>query len=163
MVRRADPLNDPAPLIRRIYGYVAYRIGDGPEAEDVAAEVFERAVRYRKSYDPNRSAPATWLTAIARGVLADRAAQQVPAPVGDPADEADPADLEAESVQRLDLRAAVAQLSERDRELIGLRYGADLAAAQIAELLEAEPHAIEVALSRAVARLRALTDIAAGV
>jgi RNA polymerase sigma factor (sigma-70 family) len=66
-------------------------------------------------------------------------------------------------VQRLDLRAAVAQLSERDRELIGLRYGADLAAAQIAELLEAEPHAIEVALSRAVARLRALTDVAAGV
>jgi len=67
--------------------------------------------------------------------------------------------VEAESVQRLDLQAAVAQLSERDRELIGLRYGADLTAAQIAELLESEPHAVEVSLSRAVSRLRSFATV----
>ena len=54
----------------------------------------------------------------------------------DATDQADPLDVEGEIVQRLDLQAAVAQLSERDRELIGLRYGADLTAAQIAELLD---------------------------
>ena len=62
-------------------------------------------------------------------------------------------------MQRLDLQAAVAQLSERDRELIGLRYGADLTAAQIAELLESEPHAVEVSLSRAVSRLRSFATV----
>ena len=72
MGRKADPLSDPAPLIRRVYAYVAYRIGDGPEAEDVSSEVFERALRYRWSYNPDKAAPVTWLMAIARSVLADR-------------------------------------------------------------------------------------------
>ena len=43
MIRARDPLADPEPLIRRVYAYVAYRIGDGPDAEDVTSEVFERA------------------------------------------------------------------------------------------------------------------------
>src|ERR1051326_5073323 len=72
MGRKADPLGDPAPLIRRVYAYVAYRIGDGPEAEDVSSEVFERALRYRWSYNPDKASPITWLMAIARSVLADR-------------------------------------------------------------------------------------------
>src|SRR5436190_13199498 len=37
-----DPLADPEPLIRRIYAYVAYRIGDGPDAEDVTSATIER-------------------------------------------------------------------------------------------------------------------------
>ena len=46
-----DPLTNPVPLIRRVYSYVAYRIGDGVDAEDVTSDVFERAIRYRESYD----------------------------------------------------------------------------------------------------------------
>ena len=159
MGRKADPLSDPAPLIRRVYAYVAYRIGDGPEAEDVSSEVFERALRYRWSYNPDKAAPITWLMAIARRVLADRGGGDETLVAGDAIDRADPLDVEGESVQRLDLQAAVAQLSERDRELIGLRYGADLTAAQIAELLESEPHAVEVSLSRAVSRLRSFATV----
>src|SRR4051812_42881110 len=65
MARRIDPLNgDPAPLIRRIYRYVADRIG-GLDAEDVAAELFERAIWYQISYAPKGSAPTVWLTPIA--------------------------------------------------------------------------------------------------
>ena len=61
-----DPLADPAPLIRRVYAYVAYRMGDGPEAEDVTSETFERALRYRDSYDHRRGEPVAWLIGIAR-------------------------------------------------------------------------------------------------
>ena len=159
MRRNADPLSDPAPLIRRVYAYVAYRIGDGPEAEDVSSQVFERALRYRSSYDPDKASPITWLMAIARRVLADRGGGAETLVAGDEVDPADPLDVEGESVQRLDLQAAVSQLSERDRELLGLRYGADLTAAQIAELLESEPHAVEVSLSRAVSRLRSFATV----
>ena len=41
-----------------------------------------------------------------------------------------------------------------DRELLSLRYGADLTARQIAELLELKTNAVEVALHRALGRLR---------
>jgi RNA polymerase sigma-70 factor (ECF subfamily) len=53
---------------------------------------------------------------------------------------------------------ALDALSDRDRELIGLRYGAGLKARQIAELLDSTPNAIDVSLHRAVARMRAFID-----
>jgi DNA-directed RNA polymerase specialized sigma24 family protein len=55
-----DPLANPEPLIRRVYAYVAYRIGDGADAEDVTSDVFERALRYRESYDQSKGEPAAW-------------------------------------------------------------------------------------------------------
>ena len=44
-----DPLRDVAPLVRRVYAYAAYRVGDGPDAEDVTSATFERALRYRQT------------------------------------------------------------------------------------------------------------------
>jgi RNA polymerase sigma-70 factor (ECF subfamily) len=63
-------------------------------------------------------------------------------------------DLEAEAVERLALEDALARLSARDRDLLALRYGADLRARQIAELFGSTTNAVEVALHRALARLR---------
>ncbi len=65
-----------------------------------------------------------------------------------------PGDLEQEAIQRISLAAEVERLSVRDRELVALRYGADLTAAQIAELLGLTTNAVEVGLHRALARLR---------
>jgi RNA polymerase sigma factor (sigma-70 family) len=56
------------------------------------------------------------------------------------------------------LSAALGQLGDRDRELIALRYGAELTAAQIAELLGMQTNAVEVALHRALGRLRRILD-----
>ena len=93
-----DPLADPAPLIRRVYAYVAYRIGDGAEAEDVTSETFERALRYRESYDPRRGEPVAWLIGIARRCI--ETSRLRPEPVAHGVRAADPLDLE------IDRRAA---------------------------------------------------------
>ena len=66
---RRDPLADPERVFRRVYSYVAYRIGDGPEAEDVTSETLERALRYRGSYDPSQGEPIAWILGIARRCL----------------------------------------------------------------------------------------------
>lgn len=152
MLRR-DPLANPEPLIRRVYSYVAYRVGDGPDAEDLTSETFERALRYRKSYDPKKGEPVAWLLGIAKRCVDGRGPRLEFA--SESMDEASPTDLEEETVRRLTVSRAVGGLDERDRELIALRYGADLTARQIAELLGARTNAIEVALHRALGRLRA--------
>ena len=152
-----DPLAHPEPLIRQVYAYVAYRIGAGPDAEDVTSEVFERALRYRSSFDPRRGDPAGWLIGIARRCVDGR--RRFDLPVDDHADgPAASQDVELETIGHLTLRGAVASLSPHDRELIALRYGADLTARQIAELLEMRTNAVEVALHRALGRLRALLE-----
>jgi RNA polymerase sigma-70 factor (ECF subfamily) len=151
---RKDPLADPAPLIRRVYSYVAYRIGDGPDAEDLTSEVFERALKYRASYDPDRGGPVPWLIGIARRCVEGR--RYIPAHVDSAQiEQAVPHDLEASSLERLTLARAVSALDDRGRELLALRYGADLSARQIGVVLGLKTNAVEVSLHRALARVRA--------
>ncbi|HEU4942323.1 MAG TPA: sigma-70 family RNA polymerase sigma factor [Gaiellaceae bacterium] len=154
---RRDPLANPEPLIRRVYAYAAYRLGDGPDAEDVTSETFERALRYRKSYDPAKGEPVAWLLGIAKRCI-DGGWSKMEYATED-VDAVDTSDLEEETIRRLTVSRAVAGLDERDRELIALRYGADLTARQIAELLGARTNAIEVALHRALGRLRGILGV----
>ena len=157
---RHDPLADPQPLIRRVYAYVAYRIGDGADAEDVTSATFERALRYRESFDPRRGDAASWLIGIARRCIADTMKQS-----DTPTDNLPDLPHEGHeelSLSRLDLRAAVGRLDERERELLALRYGADLTARQIAGLLEMKTNAVEVALHRALNSLRSCLEDEAG-
>jgi RNA polymerase sigma factor (sigma-70 family) len=148
-----DPFARTEELIRRVYAYVAYRIGPGADAEDVTSETFARALRYRASFSASKGDPTAWLIGIARRCVATHYAEQAPA-ADDLADAAAPDDLEERTAQRVDLAAAVAVLADRDRELIALRYGADLTARQIASLLDMRLNAVEVALHRALGRVR---------
>ncbi len=147
-----DPLAHPEGLIRRVYAYVAYRVGDGAAAEDITGETFVRAVRYRESYDPAKGRPADWLLGIASRCVSDTHAEG--ATYSPPEEVVAPGDVAAEAADRLVLRAALSDLSESDRELIALRYGADLSARQIARHLGRRTNSVEVALHRALGRLR---------
>src|SRR5206468_13041454 len=149
-----DPFADPEPLIRRVYSYVAYRIGDGPDAEDVTSTAVERALRYRSSFDPRKGKPQSWLVGIARACVDDFLRTRT-LPAADLAEEAGSEELERNAVLRLTVRAAVAALGDADRELIALRYGADLSTRQIGQLLGMSSGAVDVALHRARERLRA--------
>jgi RNA polymerase sigma-70 factor, ECF subfamily len=152
----SDPLRNPSQLIRRVYSYVAYLIGDGAEAEDITSETFERALRYRDSFDPRRGDPAAWLIGIARRCIADSALKLRPPSEALIQDATE--GPEEDVVRRLELRGAMATLDDRDRELLSLRYGADLTAKQIGELLELKTNAVEVALHRALGRLRSALE-----
>lgn len=150
---RTDPLAHPEALIRRVYAYVAYRIGEGADAEAVTSETFERALRYRRSYDHRRGEPLAWLMGIARRCV-DDAHRTLATSTREADDSSQPGDLEEKTVERLAIRGAVSKLDDRDRELIALRYGADLTSRQIGELLQLTPNAVDVAIHRALAKLR---------
>jgi RNA polymerase sigma-70 factor (ECF subfamily) len=166
-----DPFEDAPQALRRVYAFVAFRIGSGHDAEDITSETLTRALKHRDQYDPSRGSPVVWMIGIARRVMADRArADHVPATAGtewpgrapmrrlelmaEPPEVADPAEVAEQAATRMTVRDAVGSLPDRDRELISLRYGADLSADQIAELLDMRRNAVEVALHRAMTRLR---------
>ncbi len=154
---RPDPLSDPEPLIRKVYAYVAYRVGDGPDAEDVTSATIERALRYRDRFDPRRGDAAGWAIGIARRCISEHFGER-PIPVEHVPEEIAPGELAADSALRMDLRYALARLGDRERELIALRYGADLTARQIGEVLELKTNAVEVALHRALQTLREVLE-----
>jgi len=150
---RIDPLENPQPLIERVYSYVAYRVGDGVHAEDITAEFFERALRYRKRYDDRRGSPISWLIGIARRVIVDHVTSEH-AHTAEIPELGFEHGFEDQIATRLELRAAVQELPERDRELIALRFGADLTGTQIARILGLRTNTVEVALHRALTALR---------
>jgi RNA polymerase sigma factor (sigma-70 family) len=150
-----DPLADVERLIPRVYAYVAYRLGDGADAEDVTSEVFERALRYRDSYSRSKGEPVAWLLGIARRCADTALAGRTEIPT-EIVEVGSNGDMEDAALGRLVVARAVGELGDRDRELVALRYGADLKAAQIAELLGLTTNAVEVALHRALVRLRAI-------
>ena len=158
----SDPLANPHDLIRRVYGFVAYRVGDGPDAEDITSDVFERAVRYRDSYKRSKGEPIAWLIGIARGCIADAHQQRVRRLDTDELDEdeigPEGETVESQTAQRLALHDALARLDERERELVALRYGADLSVRRIGRIVGMKPNAVDVALHRARARLRTLLE-----
>jgi RNA polymerase sigma-70 factor (ECF subfamily) len=155
MIRR-DPLANPEPLIRCVYRYVSYRVGDGPDAEDITSDVFERALRYQDSYDSSRGDPAAWLIGIAQRCIAGAPRPLVVDP--DRADIKAPGRMDEEVQQRLTLKAALATLSDRDQELLALRFGADLSERQIGDMLGLRRSAVAVGVHRALARLREILE-----
>jgi DNA-directed RNA polymerase specialized sigma24 family protein len=47
-VSRRDPFTNAEALIRDLYAYVAYRVSDPSQAEEITSAGFERAVCYRR-------------------------------------------------------------------------------------------------------------------
>src|SRR5215831_1927703 len=98
MPAKNDPLRDPQPLINSVYAYATYRLGDPVAAQDVTNDTFERAIRYRKTFDRSKGTPTAWLIGIARRVIADRAGE-APVILGLEDDERpDSVDVEGSSV-----------------------------------------------------------------
>jgi RNA polymerase sigma-70 factor (ECF subfamily) len=154
---RHDPFGNPEELIRRVYAYVAYRVGDGPDAEDITSEAFARALRYRDTFDPQKGDAVSWLIGISRRCIAAHYGARADV-AADPPEQAAPGDLVDDSIRRLELARALITLDARDRELVALRYGADLTAKQIAGLLGLRVNTVEVALHRVLRKLRSALE-----
>src|SRR5512136_159443 len=60
-----------AEQLPRVYNFFRYRVGDGPEAEDLTSITFEKAWRARHRYRRDLAGFSTWLLAIARNVAID--------------------------------------------------------------------------------------------
>ena len=146
---------------QRVYAFLAYRTGDRMLAEDLLGDVFERAIRAQRRYDPRRGTEEAWLYAIALNLLRDRArraaAERRAFDRLDPAPGAAPFDADG-LARRDELLAAMATLSAHEREAVALRFGADLTVAQIAEATGERITTIEGRLRRGLRRMREILE-----
>jgi RNA polymerase sigma-70 factor (ECF subfamily) len=148
--------------IWQVYGYLAYRTADRAEAEDLTQLTFERALRAWHRYDERKASISTWLLAIARNAFIDHARRHRARPrvsldsgevrEGDLPSEAGPES--ASSGLSPELKAALDRLSQRERSVLALRFGADLQTADIAEMLDLSVANVQQILSRTLRKLR---------
>jgi RNA polymerase sigma factor (sigma-70 family) len=144
-----------------VFAYAATLLRDSAVAEDVTALAFERAYRRRSRFDARRGSARAWLFGIARNAALDElrsrkraASTELPGPPADPSpDEA--AELAAE---RDAVRRALGRLAARDREVIALKYHAELSNAELAAVLGVSASNAGTLLHRAMTKLREAVD-----
>ena len=145
-----------------VYGFFAYRVRCVDDAEDLTQRTFERALRAWRRFDPERGPARAWLMAIARNLLIDhyRADSSQRRRSLEDVDEEQLGSELAEPDLGIDpdLAEALATLSPRDREIVALRFGADLTGPEIAELSGLQLANVQQILSRSLRRLRQRLD-----
>jgi RNA polymerase sigma-70 factor (ECF subfamily) len=146
--------------LRHVYGFLAYRVRDRGLAEDLTQSAFERALRAWPRFDPLKASERTWLLAIARNLLIDHHRRNQPDLPGEiderlMASTAGPEEAFLQSARMEDL---LQTLGEREREIVSLRFGADLTGPEIAELTGLSLANVQQILSRSLRRLRAVIE-----
>ncbi len=144
----------------RVYAFIAYRVRDRPTAEDLTQATFVRALDAWSRFDRRKASELTWLLAIARNLVIDHHRR-------DRSDRSEPIDEyamptlpgpEARITEGPDLSHALAQLGERERELLALRFGGDLNGPEIAALTGLTLANVQQILSRSLRKLREILD-----
>lgn len=142
----------------KIYNFFRFRVGDGPLAEDLTAETFEKAWRKRNRYRHDLASFSTWLYTIARRVAIDHYRKKRPEipyeRAGQLTDGETPEDVTERQAEFRRLSVLLEQLDERERELVALRYGAGLTNRAIAGLTGLSESNVGVILHRTMKRLR---------
>jgi RNA polymerase sigma-70 factor (ECF subfamily) len=163
----ARPADDTAARVARLYrelfpavfGFVRFRVGDGHLAEDLTATVFERALaKLATVRDPDRV--RGWLFTIARNAITDERRRRRP---GGALEEIEALEHlwvespESQALARDEWRRLVgylAELDDRDREILGLRFAAGLTNREAGQVVgHSEAHVAQI-VHRAVVKLR---------
>jgi len=147
-----------AEQLPRVYNFFRYRLRDVALAEDLTAATFEKAWRARESYRRDLAGFATWLLAIARNVAADHhRGRREHAPLDEAAEVSAPGSPEEDNARLSDaerLRALIARLPDRERELLALKYGAGATNRAIAKLTGLSESNVGTIVHRIVQTLR---------
>jgi RNA polymerase sigma factor (sigma-70 family) len=169
MVRMNEiDLNDPVTFGKlyeeyfpKVYNYVRYRVLDPTSADDLTARTFHKAIDCRLSYDPSRAGFGTWVFAIARNAVNDHLRARRRRKfltldwLHDRASETpDPEQLLIGNEEKERLLSAIAELPEKERDILALKYAAGKSNRIIADITGLGESNIGVIVHRAIAKLR---------
>jgi RNA polymerase sigma-70 factor (ECF subfamily) len=147
-----------AEQLPRVYNFFRYRLGNDAHAEDLTSRTFEKAWAARARYRRDLAGFSTWLISIARNVATDHLRAQRPhlplEAAEDVAARNTPHDDVANESDLARLGALLAQLPQREQELVALKYGAEATNRTIAELTGLSESNVGTILHRVVQALR---------
>lgn len=152
-----------AEQLPKVYNFFRYRVNDDTLAQDMTANTFEKAWRARDRYRSDVAGFSTWLFSIARNVANDhfRQAQSNAAPpvasldaLGDVASASSTDDIAQHRADLRQLGQLLAQLDERERELLALKFGAGLTNRAIASVMSLSESNVGTIANRLIERLR---------
>jgi RNA polymerase sigma-70 factor (ECF subfamily) len=151
------------PLLR----FLTLRLGDRSLAEDMVADTFERVLRHRRRFDSRRASEKTWVYGIALNLVRDHARREaVKAKALEQGAAVEDHVGAGGAFDRLlandELARAIRVLSDEEREVVALRYAADLTLPEIARIIGEKDSTVEGRIYRALRKLRVQLETKVG-
>lgn len=145
----------------KIYRYIALKIGNYAEAEDMTQQVFLKSLQSISSYKWRDIPFSAWLFRIAHNQVVDylRKKSRQPTAFLDSIPAVADSDPQQIAEGRLDtklLMLATRKLTPAQQEVISLRFTSELPIAEVAEIMGKSPGAIKALQHSAIVTLRKL-------
>ncbi len=144
--------------VERVYRYLLGRMGQQADAEDVTAEVFIRAMNALDTYKPQGVPFVGWLLRIAHNQAVNyfrKQARRRELPLLDTINAADdPAERAVSHIAAGEVHEAMDELTDLQREVISLRFGAQLTIAETARAMNRTEQATKFLQHSALRALR---------
>jgi RNA polymerase sigma-70 factor (ECF subfamily) len=143
----------------KIYRYCVVKIGDRTEAEDMTQQVFLKAIKSLPSYKFKGLPFSSWLYRIAHNQVVDylrKKTRYATVPIDETiaAGKDDPREVAEGRLEIEELAVATMKLTEAQREVISLRFAAELSIAEVARAMGKSEGAIKALQHSAIAALR---------
>ena len=154
-----------ASLYDEYYGKIAHyafvRIGNRTEAEDIAGEVFLKALESLESYKERGIPMQAWLFRIAHNLVVDHLRKMakhkiVPIDTVQVEADADPVTLTDKKIELERMTGAMEQLTPEQREVLRLRFFGGLTSKEAGSILNKSDGAVREMQRAAVEKLRRL-------
>lgn len=146
----------------RIYNFFLYKLGEREVAQDLTAATFERAWKLRSKYRKGIASLPTWFFGIARNVLFehfrnDKSRRKRAGTIMPYKEVTSNVNVEKDYQQNLEkehLKKLVFELTDREKDLIALKYGAGLTNRDIAKITGLSESNVGSILYRTIKSLR---------
>ena len=145
----------------RIAHYIYVRLGDRNEAEDLAGEVFLKALESLKSYKERGIPMQAWLFKIAHNLVVDHLRKvtkrkTVPLDTVQIKTVEDPVAMAEKSIEIERVNEAMQKLTPEQREVVRLRFFGGLSSKEVGAILRKSDGAVREMQRAAVEKLRGL-------
>lgn len=166
LVRRARERDEEAfarlyeEYFDRIFRYIAVRIGDRIEAEDMTQQVFINALRAISSYQMKGIPFSAWLFRIAHNQVVDylrKKQKRATVPLNEDllvSSGRNPQQIAEQNLDIEQLVSATKRLTDAQREVISLRFAGELSIRQVANIMGKSQGAIKALQHSAIVALR---------
>ncbi|MDR2589817.1 MAG: sigma-70 family RNA polymerase sigma factor [Oscillospiraceae bacterium] len=142
----------------KIYSFTLMRVGNVHDSEDITSDVFMKVAEKIDTYNPDKAAFSTWIFVIALNEIRMFYRKRKPIYSIDCISEfVSSFDIEENLLkheERIFLYKAIENLDEISKEVVLLRYFADLSTKQIAEITALSETNVDVKMHRAKEKIK---------
>ena len=148
-----------------VYNYICFRINNHFDAEELASDAFENAIRRFHTYRPELAPIQAWLIGIARNVVTDYfrgKKRKTFIPIDDIVElislDRQPEEVIVFNEDNRALIQAMSALKDKERQILSMKFAAALKNHEIAQIMDISETNVSTIVCRAVKKLKMILE-----